>query len=115
VDDKTMIMERVIQLVSNLPHNSHTRVELTNNFINELWYTLEHPPLLYVGERFQYRMADGSYNVRIVPLSVPDHIITNVVAEYPIPPNGCCRYTLRPVGPPDCGSARRPSRPGSDL
>ncbi len=63
VDDKTMIMERVIQLVSELPHNSRKRVQLTNSFLSELWYTLDHPPLLYIGEKFQYRTADGSYNV----------------------------------------------------
>jgi hypothetical protein len=63
IDDKTMIMERIIQLVSNLPSDSKTRVELTNAFINELWYSLDHPPPLYIGERFQYRMADGSFNV----------------------------------------------------
>lgn len=63
VDDKTMIMERVIQLVSNLPSDSGNRVVLTNNFLNELWYSLDHPPMLYVGERFQYRMPDGSHNV----------------------------------------------------
>ena len=62
-DDKTMIMEKVIQLVSNLPSNSKTRTELTNTFLSELWYSLEHPPSLYVGEKFQYRQADGSYNV----------------------------------------------------
>lgn len=62
-DDKTMIMERVIQLVSNLPSNSKLRVELTNTFLSELWYTLEHPPSLYVGQKYQYRQADGSYNV----------------------------------------------------
>lgn len=62
-DDKTMIMERVIQLVSNLPNNSKLRVELTNTFLSELWYTLEHPPSLYVGDKYQYRQADGSYNV----------------------------------------------------
>ena len=58
-----MIMERVIQLVSNLPSNSHTRVELTNKFINGLWYSLDHPPLLYMGDGYKYRMADGSNNV----------------------------------------------------
>ncbi|KAK3940862.1 heme peroxidase [Diplogelasinospora grovesii] len=66
-DDKEMLMERVIQLVSNLPSNSKTRVELTNNFLGELWYSLEHPPSLYVGEKFQYRMADGSYNNIMFP------------------------------------------------
>jgi hypothetical protein len=62
-DDKTMIMECVIQLVSNLPSNSKLRVELTNTFLGELWYSLEHPPSLYVGEKYQYRQADGSNNV----------------------------------------------------
>lgn len=63
VDDKTMIMERVIQLVSNLPNDSKLRTELTNAFLTDLWYTLEHPPSAYVGDKFQYRQADGSYNV----------------------------------------------------
>ena len=47
-DDKTMIMERVIQLVSNLPSNSKLRVER------------------YVGDKYQYRQADGSCNVGCV-------------------------------------------------
>ncbi|KAK3900043.1 linoleate diol synthase [Staphylotrichum tortipilum] len=66
-DDKTMIMERVIQLVSNLPSDSKLRVELTNTFLGELWYSLEHPPSLYVGEKYQYRQADGSYNNILFP------------------------------------------------
>ncbi|XXH03320.1 hypothetical protein Hte_009718 [Hypoxylon texense] len=61
-DDKTMIMERVIQLVAELPHNSRLREELTNTFLNELWSSLDHPPLLYIGEKHEYRMADGSWN-----------------------------------------------------
>ncbi|KAL2127864.1 hypothetical protein VTI74DRAFT_10040 [Chaetomium olivicolor] len=66
-DDKTMIMEHVIQLVSNLPSNSRLRVELTNTFLGELWYTLEHPPSRYIGEQYQYRQADGSYNNIMFP------------------------------------------------
>ncbi|EAA30613.1 fatty acid oxygenase [Neurospora crassa OR74A] len=66
-DDKTMIMEKVIQLVSNLPSNSKLRVELTNGFLGELWYTLEHPPSIYVGEYYQYRKADGSCNNIMFP------------------------------------------------
>ena len=45
VDDKTYIMERIIQLVAALPAGSKNRVELTNAFVNELWNTLQHPPL----------------------------------------------------------------------
>ena len=61
-DDKTYLMERVIQLVSGLPPKSKTRVDLTNSFIDELWNSLQHPPLSYLGDKFQYRTADGSYN-----------------------------------------------------
>ena len=64
-DDKTMLMERVIQLVSNLPTSSSLRLKLTNTFLNELWYSLDHPPALYIGDKYKYRMADGSYNVRL--------------------------------------------------
>ncbi|KAK4186268.1 heme peroxidase [Podospora australis] len=67
MDDKTMQMEKVIQLVSNLPSNSKLRVELTNTFLGELWNSLEHPPMLYVGEKFHYRQADGSYNNIMFP------------------------------------------------
>ena len=63
-----MIMERTIQLVAGLPHNSRLREELTNAFLNELWYTLEHPPLLYLGDRHQYRSADGSWNNPMNPM-----------------------------------------------
>lgn len=45
VDDKTMLMERIIQLVSGLPSNSKNRTELTNAFLDELWDSLPHPPL----------------------------------------------------------------------
>ncbi|KAI3322602.1 linoleate diol synthase [Xylariaceae sp. AK1471] len=68
IDDKTMIMEHTIQLVAGLPHGSRLRAELTNNFINELWNTLDHPPLLYMGEKYQYRQADGSWNNPMNPM-----------------------------------------------
>lgn len=67
VDDKTYIMERVIQLVSGLPSLSKNRVELTNAFIDELWNSLQHPPLSYMGDKFTYRQADGSYNNIMYP------------------------------------------------
>ncbi|TDZ29567.1 Linoleate 10R-lipoxygenase [Colletotrichum spinosum] len=66
-DDKTMIMERTIQIVAKLPHNSGLREKLTNAFIEELWNSLEHPPLLYMGDDFKYRRADGSYNNPLYP------------------------------------------------
>lgn len=62
-DDKTMLMERTIQLVSGLPSYSHRREVLTNTFIDMLWNSLDHPPLLYMGDEYRYRQPDGSNNV----------------------------------------------------
>ncbi|KAF1815585.1 heme peroxidase [Eremomyces bilateralis CBS 781.70] len=62
MDDKTYLMERVIQLVADLPAQSKTRVDLTNAFIDGLWDSLQHPPMSYIGDMFAYRQPDGSSN-----------------------------------------------------
>lgn len=67
MDDKTMLMERIIQLVAGLPTKSRSRVVLTDQFINELWYCLDHPVLTYIGEQYMYRTADGSFNNPLCP------------------------------------------------
>lgn len=64
-DDKTMLMEKTIKLVAALPNGSKRQEVLTNMFIDELWYSLDHPPLLYMGDEFRFRQADGSNNVSI--------------------------------------------------
>ena len=56
-------MERMIQLVAALPRSSKNREVLTGKLIDQLWESLQHPPLSYVGPQFQYRQPDGSYNV----------------------------------------------------
>lgn len=66
-DDKTMIMERTIQLVAKLPNGSKNRIKLTDAFIAELWNSLDHPPMIYIGDEYMYRKADGSYNVSPLP------------------------------------------------
>ncbi|KAH8904704.1 linoleate diol synthase [Coniochaeta sp. PMI_546] len=66
-DDKTMIMERTIQLVSKLPNGSRNRVKLTDDFIAQLWNSLDHPPLIYIGDKYMYRSADGSNNNIMLP------------------------------------------------
>ncbi|KAL6892999.1 heme peroxidase [Trichoderma longibrachiatum] len=66
-DDKTMIMEKTIQLVARLPGSSKRQEKLTNIFIDELWYSLDHPPLLYMGDQFRFRQADGSNNNPLMP------------------------------------------------
>ncbi|KAI9804221.1 MAG: hypothetical protein M1825_001623 [Sarcosagium campestre] len=66
-DDKTYLMERVIQMASVLPSGSKSRDDLTTEFIGGLWDNLLHPPLSYVGEDFTYRQADGSNNNILYP------------------------------------------------
>lgn len=57
-----MLMERVIQLVADLPDRSLRRAQLTNEFVDQLFNSLQHPPLSYLGDEFKYRQADGSNN-----------------------------------------------------
>ncbi|OIW26965.1 heme peroxidase [Coniochaeta ligniaria NRRL 30616] len=66
-DDKTMIMERTIQLVAKLPNGSKNRVKLTDDFIAQLWNSLDHPPMIYIGDKYMYRAADGSNNNIMLP------------------------------------------------
>ena len=67
VDDKTYIMERVIQLASELPLDSKSGVGLTNGFLRQLWNDLDHPPLSNLGSGSKYRSADGSGNNHLFP------------------------------------------------
>ena len=63
-----MQMERVIQLAASLPDGSETRTALTGTLLKGLWDSLQHPPLSYLGDDYQYRTADGSNNVRRMEL-----------------------------------------------
>lgn len=67
MDDHTMLMERIIRMVAGLPTKSRMRVLLTDQFINELWYSLDHPVLNFIGDRYMYRSADGSNNNPLYP------------------------------------------------
>ncbi|KAI9671612.1 MAG: hypothetical protein M1829_004617 [Trizodia sp. TS-e1964] len=62
VDDKLMTMEKLIAITASLPPTSKTRAKLTNTIVDTLWDSLQHPPLSYLGDKFQYRTPDGSYN-----------------------------------------------------
>ena len=55
-------MERAIALTASLPETSKNRLKLTDTIIDTLWDSLQHPPLSYMGNKFQYRQPDGSYN-----------------------------------------------------
>lgn len=91
-DDKTYLMEHTIQLVSGLPTRSKTRVDLTNAFIDELWNSLQHPPMSYLGDKFAYRQADGSNN----NILYPQLGAANTPYARSVPPN-----TLSPGALPD--------------
>ncbi|KAI9690830.1 MAG: hypothetical protein M1822_008449 [Bathelium mastoideum] len=67
IDDKNMLMERVIALTASLPETSKNRAKLTDTVIDTLWDSLQHPPLSYMGNKFQYRQPDGSYNNVLTP------------------------------------------------
>ncbi|KAF2478296.1 prostaglandin G/H synthase 2/cyclooxygenase 2, pgh2/cox2 [Lindgomyces ingoldianus] len=62
IDDKKMTMEKLIGITASLPSTSKTRLKLTDTVIDTLWDSLQHPPLSYMGDEFQYRTADGSNN-----------------------------------------------------
>ncbi|OJD23853.1 hypothetical protein ACJ73_04793 [Blastomyces percursus] len=67
IDDKEYLMERIIQLVANLPAKSSARTQLTKTFVESLWVSLPHPPLTYLGDEYRYRAADGSNNNPMFP------------------------------------------------
>ncbi|PVI05849.1 hypothetical protein DM02DRAFT_53467 [Periconia macrospinosa] len=67
MDDKKYLMEGLIRTAAQLPEESKNRKTLTNQFLTQLWNDLEHPPLSYLGTKYQYRSADGSFNSLIHP------------------------------------------------
>ncbi|KAI5850166.1 heme peroxidase [Morchella snyderi] len=67
MDDRTMIMERMIQLVAGLPESSFARKKVTEVLVGQLWNSLQHPPVSYVGPLYQNRQPDGSYNNTLQP------------------------------------------------
>lgn len=62
MDDKTYLMERIIELCADLPLHDRFSDTLTHKFLDELWHELDHPPQSYLGYDFQYRKPDGSNN-----------------------------------------------------
>ena len=80
-----------LQLVADLPSNSKTRVGLTNALIDELWNSLEHPPLNYLGPKYIYRSADGSNNVSVTALTI---VCISSSSESLLPDARSRQYTL---------------------
>ncbi|KAK7949013.1 fatty acid oxygenase [Apiospora aurea] len=67
IDDRTMFTEHLITLASKLPPDSTNRAKLSNAFTLEIWNSLDHPPACVLGDRYNYRQADGSYNNIHIP------------------------------------------------
>lgn len=61
-DDNHHLLERLVQLLAKLPPHSKQLKGLSDGFINQLWTTLDHPPVSSLGDQYKYRRADGSYN-----------------------------------------------------
>ncbi|KAJ5758694.1 hypothetical protein N7520_005850 [Penicillium odoratum] len=67
INDRDMTMEKMIAIATSLPRTSKARGKLTGIIIDTLWKSLQHPPLSYMGNKFQYRTPDGSYNNPLQP------------------------------------------------
>ncbi|KAF2727140.1 hypothetical protein EJ04DRAFT_539107 [Polyplosphaeria fusca] len=67
MDDKTYLMEALINVAADLPDGSKLREKVTGGFLTQLWNDLDHPPQSYLGAKFQYRSADGSNNSFVNP------------------------------------------------
>lgn len=61
-DDNKFLLERLVQLLAKLPPHSKQMKGLSDGFINQLWTTLDHPPVSSLGAQYKYRWADGSHN-----------------------------------------------------
>ncbi|KAL8322459.1 hypothetical protein RB597_008274 [Gaeumannomyces tritici] len=61
-DDQKFLLERLIQLLAKLPPASREGKKLTDGLINDLWDSLDHPPVTSLGNGFSFREPDGSNN-----------------------------------------------------
>lgn len=63
INDKTFLMERLVELSSKLPMTSKLGASLSDTFVQQLYDDLQHPPVSFLGDAHKYRSADGSFNV----------------------------------------------------
>ena len=68
VNDNTFLMERLIQLTSELSTTSKEGTRLSNMFVQQLYDNLQHPPVASLGHDHKYRAADGSFNNLMAPM-----------------------------------------------
>ena len=68
MNDNTFLMERLIQLTSELSPTSKDGALLSNMFVQQLYDDLQHPPVSSLGHDHKYRAADGSFNNPMAPM-----------------------------------------------
>ncbi|KAL1305155.1 hypothetical protein AAFC00_002079 [Neodothiora populina] len=66
VDDREYLMEYLIQAAAKLPSDL-VGEKITNDFVTQLWDDLQHPPQVFMSDKYQYRSADGSNNSYLHP------------------------------------------------
>ncbi|KAG8920664.1 hypothetical protein FRC01_000648 [Tulasnella sp. 417] len=62
IDDRYLLLEKVFTLTSRLPPGSIIQKKVTDAIISLLYNDLPHPPGTYLGKKYAFRTADGSYN-----------------------------------------------------
>jgi linoleate 10R-lipoxygenase len=62
IDDRKMLLEHVLVLLSRLPEQSVLAKKLQNATVELLYNDLGHPPATYIGSKYAWRAADGSNN-----------------------------------------------------
>lgn len=107
----------MIAIAASLPRTSKARKKLSGLIIDTLWKSLQHPPLSYFGNQYQYRTPDGSYNVswtRGTQFNI--HLLTNVLDVEPSPAElGQGWKSLRENRPEVEAHARCPAGPWSSV
>lgn len=66
VDDKEYLMEYLVQAAAELPDDFISK-KVTDEFVTTLWNDLQHPPQVFMDDKYQYRTADGSNNSYLHP------------------------------------------------
>ena len=68
VNDHDFLMERLIKLTSEFALDSKEAGNLSNQFVQKLYDSLQHPPAATMSKDHRYRAADGSFNNPMAPM-----------------------------------------------
>ena len=68
VNDQDFLMEKLIKLASELSVTSKESGNLSNQLVQKLYDSLQHPPAATMSKEHRYRAADGSFNNPMAPM-----------------------------------------------